>query len=163
MATRAYRRDSNGRFAGSGGGTKVTYGKAGGFANAGFRQRVAASRGNASPGKGPTGQKASAGRSMGATAGAKGRPPTRKAQKSRTSRVLTFAAKNPTLTASVVVYGGITGAGVYRQASQNIGYRASANRFNAKNQAYAATSRGLPGATRVAKSRRGTYKVTSLR
>lgn len=44
MAGRAYRRDKNGRFAGSGGGTTVTYGKAGGFANAAFRGRVAASR-----------------------------------------------------------------------------------------------------------------------
>ena len=42
--TRAYRRDSHGRFAGSGGGTKVTYGKAGGFANSAFRARVAAGR-----------------------------------------------------------------------------------------------------------------------
>jgi hypothetical protein len=42
--TRAYRRDSHGRFAGSGGGTKVTYGKAGGFANSAFRARVAGQR-----------------------------------------------------------------------------------------------------------------------
>lgn len=44
MATRAYRRDNRGRFAGANGGTKVTYGKAGGFANAGHRSRVAQKR-----------------------------------------------------------------------------------------------------------------------
>lgn len=49
--TRAYRRDSHGRFAGSGGGTKVTYGKAGGFANSAFRARVAAGRASGLGGK----------------------------------------------------------------------------------------------------------------
>lgn len=44
MATRKYRRDKNGKFAGAGGGTTVTVGKAGGFANAAHRSRVAASR-----------------------------------------------------------------------------------------------------------------------
>lgn len=44
MARRAYRRDSNGRFAGGGGGT-VTYGNAGGFANAGHQQKAQAARG----------------------------------------------------------------------------------------------------------------------
>lgn len=48
--TRAYRRDSHGKFAGSGGGSMTTYGKAGGFANASFRAR--ASAGNARPAKG---------------------------------------------------------------------------------------------------------------
>lgn len=53
MASRKYRRDSKGRFAGSaggGGGTFVTTGKAGGFANQAFRARVAA--GSPSSGKG---------------------------------------------------------------------------------------------------------------
>ena len=49
--TRAYRRDSHERFAGSGGGTKVTYGKAGGFANSAFRARVAAGRASGLGGK----------------------------------------------------------------------------------------------------------------
>lgn len=50
MATRAYVRGSGGKFAGAGtAGTKVTYGRAGGFANAAFRNRVIASRGNARP------------------------------------------------------------------------------------------------------------------
>lgn len=65
MATRAYRRDSQGRFAGSGGGSRVTYGKAGGFANAAFRSRTAS-------------QRASLGRSLGATAGARARSKRRK-------------------------------------------------------------------------------------
>lgn len=44
--TRAYRRDSHGRFAGAGGGgTKVTYGKAGGFANAAHRAKVGSGNG----------------------------------------------------------------------------------------------------------------------
>jgi hypothetical protein len=59
MASRAYRRDNQGRFAGANGGSKVTYGKAGGFANASFRARVQANRGNAAPPKGgSTGSKA---------------------------------------------------------------------------------------------------------
>lgn len=70
-ATRNYARDNKGRFHGSSGAAKVTQGKAGGFANASFRQRVLASRGNASPGKGPTGQKASMNKSLGGAAGAK--------------------------------------------------------------------------------------------
>ena len=41
MATRKYRRDSNGRFAGSSGGTMTTTGRAGGFANARVRQQKA--------------------------------------------------------------------------------------------------------------------------
>ena len=53
--TRAYRRDNHGRFAGKGGGTKVTMGKAGGFANAAFRTRVQS-------------QRASAGKSLGTAA-----------------------------------------------------------------------------------------------
>lgn len=155
MATRAYRRDNNGRFAGSGGGTKVTYGKAGGFANAGFRQRVAASRGNASPGRGPTGQKASAGRSMGATAGAKGRPPRRQVQRSRTSRVVTFAAKNPHLTVA-------TGVVAYRTAqvaNQSIAVKAHNNRVAAA----AARAAAPPKMSTARRRRGGTYKVTTLR
>lgn len=66
MATRAYRRDSHGRFAGSGGGTKITYGKAGGFANAAFRSRVMASRANARPAP-SGGQKAKSNRSLAKT------------------------------------------------------------------------------------------------
>lgn len=58
MGQRAYRRDANGKFAGAGGGTKVTMGRAGGFANASFRQRVAS-------------QRASGSKSLGATAGAR--------------------------------------------------------------------------------------------
>ncbi len=42
MGQRAYRRDSHGRFAGSGGGSMTTYGKAGGFANKAFASRSAA-------------------------------------------------------------------------------------------------------------------------
>lgn len=43
--SRQYRRDSQGRFAGAGApGAKVTQGKAGGFANATFRARVANDR-----------------------------------------------------------------------------------------------------------------------
>ena len=45
MASRAYRRDSRGRFAGSGG--RVTYGKAGGFANASHRAKAADARASA--------------------------------------------------------------------------------------------------------------------
>jgi hypothetical protein len=60
MATRQYRRDSKGKFAGSGGGSMVTYGKAGGFANAAFRARTSA-----------TNQRASRGRSFGLGKGAK--------------------------------------------------------------------------------------------
>jgi hypothetical protein len=48
-ATRAYRRDSHGKFAGSGGGTHTTFGKAGGFANAAFRARTSATNQKASP------------------------------------------------------------------------------------------------------------------
>lgn len=47
MAQRAYRRDSRGRFAGSGGGgggTKVTMGKAGGFANRQHLAKASAAR-----------------------------------------------------------------------------------------------------------------------
>lgn len=58
MSTRAYKRDSHGRFAGaaaSGGGFTVTYGKAGGFANQAFRLRV-------------LGQRASSKKSLGLTA-----------------------------------------------------------------------------------------------
>lgn len=62
MGTRAYRRDNQGRFAGSGSGTKVTYGKAGGFANAAHRAKVA-----------QAGQKAKPKKSLGATAGALGK------------------------------------------------------------------------------------------
>lgn len=51
MAQRAYRRDSHGRFAGSGGGSMVTYGKAGGFANAAFRARTSATNQRASKSK----------------------------------------------------------------------------------------------------------------
>lgn len=73
MATRAYRRDKNGRFAGAGGGTSVTYGKAGGFANKAFASRVAASRG-ANLQKPPSAaQRASANRSLGKTVGAAAR------------------------------------------------------------------------------------------
>lgn len=51
MARRKYRRDSRGRFAGAGsGGTMVTYGRAGGFANQAFRARVA--QGSARTGQG---------------------------------------------------------------------------------------------------------------
>lgn len=46
MGTRAYKRDSHGRFAGGGGGTVVTYGKAGGFANAGHQSKAQAARAN---------------------------------------------------------------------------------------------------------------------
>lgn len=42
MATRAYRRNSRGQFAGSGG--RVTYGKAGGFANASHRAKAASAK-----------------------------------------------------------------------------------------------------------------------
>ena len=74
MATRAYRRDKNGRFAGSGGGgTTVTYGKAGGFANSAFRARVAASRGANLQKPANASQRASSSRSLGATVGAKAR------------------------------------------------------------------------------------------
>lgn len=61
MATRAYRRDSHGKFAGANGGTKVTYGKAGGFANSAFRARVSAGRGQSKGAAAPpksTGRKA---------------------------------------------------------------------------------------------------------
>lgn len=51
MATRAYRRNSKGQFAGSGGGSMITYGKAGGFANAAFRARTSSSNQKASPRK----------------------------------------------------------------------------------------------------------------
>lgn len=51
MGQRAYRRDANGKFAGSGGGTSTTYGKAGGFANAAFRARTASTNQKASRGK----------------------------------------------------------------------------------------------------------------
>lgn len=54
MASRAYRRNSRGQFAGAGGGTKVTYGKAGGFANKAFASRVAASRGQRPKAQGGT-------------------------------------------------------------------------------------------------------------
>lgn len=59
MASRAYRRDNRGQFAGASGGTKVTYGKAGGFANAAFRGRVQAQRSSA---KAQGGSKAPKGR-----------------------------------------------------------------------------------------------------
>lgn len=48
---RAYRRDSQGRFAGSGGGAMTTYGKAGGFANAAFRARASSTNQKASMNK----------------------------------------------------------------------------------------------------------------
>jgi len=44
MGSRQYRRSSNGRFAGAGAGTRVTTGKAGGYANAAFRARTGAAR-----------------------------------------------------------------------------------------------------------------------
>lgn len=71
-STRTYYRTSGGKFAGASKATKVTTGKAGGFANASFRQRVQASRGNARPGR-PSGQKASHSKSLGGAAGAKAR------------------------------------------------------------------------------------------
>lgn len=55
MGQRAYRRDSSGRFAGSGAGTKVTYGRAGGWANASHQAKAQAARGaarNAKPSAG---------------------------------------------------------------------------------------------------------------
>lgn len=78
MATRAYRRDNRGRFAGAGGGTKVTYGKAGGFANAAHRAKVA------------QGQKARPKKSLGATAGALGK------------RAVKRVAKDPQVVTSVI-------------------------------------------------------------
>lgn len=78
MGTRAYRRDNRGRFAGAGGGTKVTYGKAGGFANAAHRAKVA------------QGQKARPQKSLGATAGALGK------------KALKSAAKNPQVATSAI-------------------------------------------------------------
>ena len=68
MATRAYRRDSRGRFAGGGGGTKVTYGRAGGFARGntfGAQRRVAGnarSLGRGRSGRGALGNARVAGR-----------------------------------------------------------------------------------------------------
>jgi len=44
MGQRQYRRNSRGRFAGAESGTKVTYGRAGGFASATHRANVASSR-----------------------------------------------------------------------------------------------------------------------
>lgn len=57
-ATRSYVRGSNGRFAGSGTkGAKVTTGRAGGFHNASFRQRVIAGRHGLSRAAGAKGHK----------------------------------------------------------------------------------------------------------
>ena len=44
MASRAYKRDSRGRFAGGGGAVTTTYGRAGGFASASHRAKAANAR-----------------------------------------------------------------------------------------------------------------------
>lgn len=44
MASRTYKRDNAGKFAGSGSATKTTIGRAGGFASPGVRQKAAAGK-----------------------------------------------------------------------------------------------------------------------
>lgn len=98
MATRAYRRDKNGRFAGSGGGgTTITYGKAGGFANSAFRARVAASRGANLQKPANASQRASSSRSLGATVGAASR-----SQAGRVARAAGRGALNVAVTQATV-------------------------------------------------------------
>lgn len=127
MATqRAYIRGSGGKFAGANAkGTKVTYGRAGGFANAAFRSRVAASRKAGSPGSGSTaGRKGSNTRFL-------QRPGVRKAGRIAAATAVGLTVSNATAALGanpVLAVGG--GAFIGRQV-----YRSSTSRAAVKNPA----------------------------
>jgi len=167
MASRAYKRDKRGRFAGSsggGGGTFVTYGKAGGFANAGFRARVAATRSATRP-TNPVGQKASPNKSLGKAAGARARVTRgRKAVSKKVNSVATFVKKNP----QAVVYGGVLSYQAYSSArllgsvaAQQVSIKAERNRRARAARATESVSSSLNIARMGRRS--GSYKIRSFR
>jgi hypothetical protein len=156
-ATRQYRRKSNGQFAGASGGTKVTTGRAGGFANSAFRSRVAASRLSGNP------RSSTTTRPGGGKRGSARRKPL---LSNSTKRFIKQTAKDAgkrgalSLAVNTSIVGLAVGANsLYAKAGGRVAdHKAGRGKF-AKNQLGAVATRVLK-TTKL--NRKGVYKITKL-